>query len=150
MGDKHRKEVQAGGRAENAADENEHQHQGDPGDDIGIGHRQVGNGIHHTAIPTGAQFVDAHRGGGADHRGNGHSGKCQYHRVFQCLQSHTVVDQLRVPTKRESREYRETLGIIERKHQQNGDRREQKEKYQGSIDLRSDFHLTYLRTSAVW
>ena len=95
-----------------AAHEDEQQRQADTGDDIGVGHGDVGQ-IHDHLAHLGLQTVDAHGGQGAQNRGNeaGQNGNQQ--RVTQQTQQMPVLEQAHILLQGEAFKFRDVLAGVE-------------------------------------
>ena len=138
--DEHGPEVQAGGGAEEPADEDEHEHEGDAGDDVGVDHGDVRDGVAGGAQGPGAQAEDAHGGGGAHDGGHGGGGEGEDQGIAHGGEGLGVTEELAVPVEGEALHDGEALGGVEGEDEEDGDGGEEEEHDQGRVDFGGGFH----------
>ena len=146
MSDEHGGKIQARRRAEKAADEHEHQHERDTGDDIGVHHGDVRHGVHRSAKRAIAQLVYPDCGSGAHDGGDKGSGGREDKGVAHGTEGLRIAEELTVPVEREAGEHGKALRLVEGEHEQDRDRREEEDHNDRGIYLCGRFHFAPLLT----
>ena len=127
--DKHRAEAEEIARSEDSGKRNKKKHHRNTGYDIGVHHRDIGDGIDRSLDPLRSHSVKTEGSKSTDNGSDHGRGHRKNERVAKGSQRLIIRKELFVPNEGKSRIFRKAARLIEGECDQNDDRNIEKQKY---------------------